>query len=31
LCVAWVALAFYFWGRRSGWRTPVLAAMEESR
>ena len=31
LCVALVALAFYFWGRRSGWRTPALLAMEDSR
>ena len=31
LSVALVALAFYFWGRHSGWRTPALAAMQESR
>ena len=30
LCVAVVSLAFFSWGVRSGWRTPALAAVEES-
>jgi len=30
LCVALVSLAFFFWGVRSGWHTPALAAVEES-
>jgi amino acid transporter len=30
LCVAAVSLAFYQWGIRSGWRTPALAALEQS-
>jgi amino acid transporter len=28
LCVAIAALGFYFWGVRSGWRTPALEAAE---
>ena len=28
LCVAVTALGFYFWGVRSGWRTPGLEAIE---
>jgi amino acid transporter len=28
LCVAVAALCFYFWGVRSGWRTPALEATE---
>jgi amino acid transporter len=28
LCVALTALAFYFWGLRSGWRTPSVVAVE---
>jgi amino acid transporter len=28
LCVAVTALIFYFWGVRSGWRTPSIAALE---
>ncbi len=28
LCVALAALAFYFWGVRSGWRTPAVEAAE---
>jgi amino acid transporter len=28
LCVAVTALIFYFWGVRSGWRTPAIAALE---
>jgi amino acid transporter len=28
LCVAITALCFYFWGVRSGWRTPALEAEE---
>ena len=28
LCVAVAALCFYFWGVRSGWRTPALEAEE---
>ena len=30
-CVALMALAFYFWGCRSGWHTPALEALEASR
>jgi amino acid transporter len=30
-CVALMALVFYYWGRRSGWHTPALAALEASR
>ena len=30
LSVALVALAFFSWGLRSGWRTPALAAVERS-
>jgi amino acid transporter len=30
LCVAITALVFYFWGVRSGWRTPDVAALEQS-
>ena len=30
LCVALASLAFYFWGVRSGWRTPELAALEKA-
>jgi hypothetical protein len=30
LCVAVAALGFYFWGLRSGWRTPGVIAAEES-
>jgi amino acid transporter len=28
LCVAVTALIFYFWGVRSGWRTPSIVALE---
>jgi amino acid transporter len=28
LCVAVTSLAFYFWGVRSGWRTPAVVAVE---
>jgi hypothetical protein len=28
LCVAIAALAFFYWGVRSGWRTPALASVE---
>ncbi len=28
LCVAVTSLAFYFWGVRSGWRTPAVMAVE---
>jgi hypothetical protein len=28
LCVAVAALAFYFWGLRSGWRTPAVIDVE---
>jgi len=27
-CVALAALVFYFWGVRSGWRTPAIEAVE---
>jgi amino acid transporter len=30
LCVALAALAFYFWGLRSGWRTPSVIAVENN-
>jgi amino acid transporter len=30
LCVALAALAFYFWGLRSGWRTPGVIAAENN-
>ena len=30
-CVAVMALVFYYWGRRSGWHTPALAALEAAR
>ena len=29
LCVVVVALAFFFWGMRSGWQTPALAAAQK--
>jgi amino acid transporter len=29
LCVALTSLAFYFWGVRSGWRTPAVVAVEQ--
>ncbi len=29
LCVAVTALGFYFWGVRSGWRTPAVIAVEK--
>jgi amino acid transporter len=29
LCVAITSLAFYFWGVRSGWRTPAVIAVEQ--
>ena len=29
LCVAATSLAFYFWGVRSGWRTPAVIAVEK--
>jgi amino acid transporter len=29
LCVAVTSLAFYFWGVRSGWRTPAVMAIEQ--
>jgi amino acid transporter len=29
LCVASASLAFYFWGVRSGWRTPAVMAVEK--
>lgn len=31
LCVALAALAFFFWGVRSGWQTPALAAIKQSQ
>jgi len=30
LCVALAALFYYFWGVRSGWRTPGIEAIEEA-
>ena len=30
LCVAVASLAFYFWGVRSGWRTPAVIAVEQN-
>jgi hypothetical protein len=30
LCVALAALIFYFWGVRSGWRTPAIETVESS-
>jgi hypothetical protein len=30
LCVAITALVFYFWGVRSGWRTPSVIAVESA-
>jgi hypothetical protein len=30
LCVAVTALLFYFWGVRSGWRTPAIEAAESA-
>ena len=30
LCVAIAAVAFYFWGLRSGWRTPEIDALEQA-
>ncbi|HEV7359155.1 MAG TPA: APC family permease [Steroidobacteraceae bacterium] len=30
LCVAITSLAFYFWGVRSGWRTPAVIAVEQN-
>jgi amino acid transporter len=30
LCVALTSLAFYFWGVRSGWRTPAVIAVEQN-
>jgi amino acid transporter len=30
LCVAVAALGFYFWGLRSGWRTPAVIAVENN-
>jgi hypothetical protein len=30
-CVVLVALCFFFWGVRSGWKTPALAAQAESK
>jgi amino acid transporter len=30
LCVAITSLAFYFWGVRSGWRTPAVIAVEKN-
>ncbi len=30
LCVAITSLAFYFWGVRSGWRTPAVIAVERN-
>ncbi len=30
LCVALASLAFYFWGLRSGWRTPGVIAAEDN-
>jgi amino acid transporter len=30
LCVALTALCFYFWGVRSGWRTPAVEAYESA-
>ncbi len=29
--VALTSLAFYFWGVRSGWRTPAIIALEQGR
>ena len=31
LCVVLVALCFFFWGIRSGWRTPALAARTDPK
>jgi len=31
LCVALSALVFYFWGLRSGWRTPAIEAAETAK
>ena len=31
LCVAVASLAFYFWGVRSGWRTPAVIAVEHDK
>ena len=31
LCVALAALVFYFWGVRSGWRTPAIEAAETAK
>jgi len=30
MCVAITSLAFYFWGVRSGWRTPAVIAVEKN-
>jgi amino acid transporter len=30
LCVALTSLAFYFWGVRSGWRTPAVIEVEQN-
>ena len=30
LCVAVAALIFYFWGLRSGWRTPAVESVESA-
>ena len=30
LCVAVAALIFYFWGLRSGWRTPAVESVEST-
>jgi len=29
LCVALASLAFFYWGVRSGWYTPALAAIDK--
>jgi amino acid transporter len=31
LCVALASLVFYFWGLRSGWRTPAIEAAETAK
>jgi hypothetical protein len=31
LCVALASLVFYFWGLRSGWRTPAIEAAETEK
>ena len=31
LCVALASLVFFYWGMRSGWNTPALAAAQKPR